>query len=332
MDRAGGMENAYETLVVVCTGVESRFPHRLGRHRTPPTGSTGQIVVLFEHDVTGRTRAPVAKRMGGNRPTNVAALRRAFTFAGIRVHVPRIRRSTSPECAESRTGSQPAARSNRATGGHSEFAARERVPHRTPQKRRLPGVTRRPCLRRVVGEAAAPAAGLLTQTGAQLVAPRADGLDRHDRLKADLALNAVDLDGGGQAVAAHVDLSNKADSASRLGTRAIALRCHVPRRGITPRRAGCPARRRNRCRGRFVSCGIRGWRRLVTLADGGTHRLTPPTNVRAAHVTSPMSAAAGGQGRVGQTCLLGLSLTSCQVPDPSRPARLTTRPSSVRTT
>ena len=53
-----------------------------------------------EHDVTGRTRAPVAKPMGGNSPRNVAALRRAFTFAGIRVHVPRIRRSTSPECAQ----------------------------------------------------------------------------------------------------------------------------------------------------------------------------------------------------------------------------------------
>ena len=99
MDRAGGMENAHETLAAECTGVEARFPHRLGRHKTPPTRSTGKIVVLFEHDVTGRTRAPVAKPMGGNRPTNVAALRRAFTFAGIRVHVPRIRRSTSPECA-----------------------------------------------------------------------------------------------------------------------------------------------------------------------------------------------------------------------------------------
>ena len=66
MDRAGGMENAHETLAVVCTAVEARFPHRLGRHRTPPTRSTGKIVVLFEHDVTGRTPAPVAKPMGGN--------------------------------------------------------------------------------------------------------------------------------------------------------------------------------------------------------------------------------------------------------------------------
>ena len=99
MDRAGGMENAHETLAAQCTAVEARFPHRLGRHKTPPTRSTGKIAVLFEHDVTGRTRAPVAKPMGGNSPKNVAALRRAFTFAGIRVHVPRIRRSTSPECA-----------------------------------------------------------------------------------------------------------------------------------------------------------------------------------------------------------------------------------------
>ena len=66
MDRAGGMENEHETLAVECTGVEARFPHRLGRHKTPPTRSTGKIVVLFEHDVTGSTRAPVAKPMGGN--------------------------------------------------------------------------------------------------------------------------------------------------------------------------------------------------------------------------------------------------------------------------
>ena len=63
---AGGMENAHDTLAAECTGVEARFPHRLGRHRTPPTRSTGKIVVLFEHDVTGRTRAPGANPMGGN--------------------------------------------------------------------------------------------------------------------------------------------------------------------------------------------------------------------------------------------------------------------------
>ena len=45
------------------------------RSRAPPVPpgqaygsrrSTGKIVVLFEHDVTGRTRAPVANPMGGN--------------------------------------------------------------------------------------------------------------------------------------------------------------------------------------------------------------------------------------------------------------------------
>ena len=53
MDRAGGMENAHDTLAVDCTRVEARFPPRLGRHRTPPTRPTGKIVVLFEHDATG---------------------------------------------------------------------------------------------------------------------------------------------------------------------------------------------------------------------------------------------------------------------------------------
>ena len=99
MDRAGGMENAHQTLAAECTGVEARFPHRLGRHKTPPTRSTGKIVVLFKHDVTGRTRAPVVTPMGGNSPRNVATLRRVFTFAEIRVDDPRIRRSTSPEWA-----------------------------------------------------------------------------------------------------------------------------------------------------------------------------------------------------------------------------------------
>ena len=66
----------------------ARRQSRLGRHKTPPTRSTGTIVALFEHDVTGRTRAPVAKPMGGNRPTNVATLRRAFTIpgSGVQLH------------------------------------------------------------------------------------------------------------------------------------------------------------------------------------------------------------------------------------------------------
>ena len=62
------MENAHDTLAADCTRVEARFPHRLGQPRTPPIRSTGKIVVLFENDVTGRTRTPVAKPMGGNRP------------------------------------------------------------------------------------------------------------------------------------------------------------------------------------------------------------------------------------------------------------------------
>ena len=41
-------------------------------------------------DTAGRSRAPVANPIGGNRPSNVVALRRAFTFAGIGVHNPRI--------------------------------------------------------------------------------------------------------------------------------------------------------------------------------------------------------------------------------------------------
>ena len=34
-------------------------------------------------------------------------------------------------------------------------------------------------------------------------------------------------------------------------------------------------------------------------------------NVRAAHFTSPMTSASAGQGRVGHSCVSGLSLTSC---------------------
>ena len=44
MDRTGGMEHAPDALAADCTAVEARFPHRLGRHRTPPVRSTGQIV------------------------------------------------------------------------------------------------------------------------------------------------------------------------------------------------------------------------------------------------------------------------------------------------
>ena len=53
MDRTGGMENAHDTLAPECTGPEARFPHRLGRHRTPPIRSTGTLVCTLEHDVHG---------------------------------------------------------------------------------------------------------------------------------------------------------------------------------------------------------------------------------------------------------------------------------------
>ncbi len=53
MDRTGRMENAHETMAADWATVQARFPHRLGRHRTPPVRSTGKTVVLFEHDITG---------------------------------------------------------------------------------------------------------------------------------------------------------------------------------------------------------------------------------------------------------------------------------------
>ena len=104
MEPATGVENARGAFATPCRVEQARFPHRLGRHKTPPTRSTGKIAVLFEHYVTGRTRAPVAKPMGGNSPTNVAALRRAFTFAGIRVHVRRNPCSRSPDPVFNFTG------------------------------------------------------------------------------------------------------------------------------------------------------------------------------------------------------------------------------------
>ena len=100
MERTGGMENAHETMAADWATVQARFPHRLGRHRTPPVRSTGKIVVLFEHDVTGgisNTRCEA----DGRKLTDERSLcsDEPFTFAGFRVHDPRIRRSTSPECA-----------------------------------------------------------------------------------------------------------------------------------------------------------------------------------------------------------------------------------------
>ena len=100
MERTGGMENAHETMAADWATVQARFPHRLGRLRTPPVRSTGKIVVLFEHDVTGgisNTRCEA----DGRKLTDERSLcsDEPFTFAGFRVQDPRIRRSTSPECA-----------------------------------------------------------------------------------------------------------------------------------------------------------------------------------------------------------------------------------------
>ncbi len=53
------------------------------------------------------------------------------------------------------------------------------------------------------------------QARAQLVAPGPDRLERRAGRKADLALDAVDLDGGGQAPAIFVDAFGDAGAAAR---------------------------------------------------------------------------------------------------------------------
>ena len=67
MDHAGGMENAHQTLTAEGTGVEARFPHRLGRHRTPPTRSTGKT--LYSSNTTSRVGFvhPLRNRWEGTR-------------------------------------------------------------------------------------------------------------------------------------------------------------------------------------------------------------------------------------------------------------------------
>lgn len=69
-----------------------------------------------------------------------------------------------------------------------------------------------------------------------------------------------------------------------------------------------------------------------TRSSGGqTYRVIPHTNVRVALLTSPSIGGVLRLGPDGQVCLLGLSLTSCRRTRRSLPARLTIRPSSVRT-
>ena len=66
----------------------------------------------------------------------------------------------------------------------------------------------------VVAEGVALAFGERPQAGAQLVAARPDGLERGAGREADLALDAVDLDGGGEPVAVAVDALGDADAAA----------------------------------------------------------------------------------------------------------------------
>ena len=59
-------EDAHDTLAPECTGLKARFPHRLGRHRTPPIRSTGTLVCTLEHDVTGRISSTRCETDGRN--------------------------------------------------------------------------------------------------------------------------------------------------------------------------------------------------------------------------------------------------------------------------
>ena len=128
MERTGGMENAHDTLAADCTRVEARFPHRLGRHRTPPVRSTGKIVVLSEHDVTdwiSNTR----RGTDGRKPTEE---RRC---APTSVHVRRNPCSRSPDSAFNFTGIR---------SGFGPERQRGRVPSTRPATGCFMPSTRRP--------------------------------------------------------------------------------------------------------------------------------------------------------------------------------------------
>jgi len=109
----------------------------------------------------------------------------------------------------------------------------------------------------VVTEGMPPTGREGPQAGAQLVAVRPDGLERRAAREADLALDAVDLDGGGEPVAVLVDALGDAHAAARgrLGA------------GRLGRRA--------------AGAGF---------ADGGVHRLSPHGRVLAVHLTWPTGA------------------------------------------
>ena len=80
------------------------MPHRVGDRALLEQACNLDRCTLRTRDVTGGTgRISGARREpnGRDRPLNVAALRRAFHFAGIRVPHPRNACSTSPKCAAS---------------------------------------------------------------------------------------------------------------------------------------------------------------------------------------------------------------------------------------
>ncbi len=106
MDRTGGMENAHDTLAPECTGPEARFPHRLGRHRTPPIRSTGTLVCTLEHDVTGRISSTRCE-------TDGRKLTEQRRYAPTSVHVRRNPCSRSPDLVFTFTGLRTTARNDR---------------------------------------------------------------------------------------------------------------------------------------------------------------------------------------------------------------------------
>ena len=54
MDPAGAVENARDTLGVNCRIAEGAFPTTPWTPQTAPTGSTGNLVLALEHDITSR--------------------------------------------------------------------------------------------------------------------------------------------------------------------------------------------------------------------------------------------------------------------------------------
>ena len=144
MDRTGGVENAHDTLAPECTGPEARFPHRLGRHRTPPIRSTGTLVCTLEHDVTGRISSTRCE-------TDGRKLTEQRRYAPTSVHVRRNPCSRSPDLVFTFTGLR-SADLRPGIGPNRGPSARGRA---TPSRRELP----QGAISRRVSHAATSAAG-----------------------------------------------------------------------------------------------------------------------------------------------------------------------------